>query len=377
MGFGDALGQAVAIHREAVIHRDDLHLAGGEVLDRMIGAVMALGHLPGLGAQRQSQHLMPQADAEYRRAGLDHPLDGGYGIFARCRRIAGAVGQQHTMRLVAHHFFGGGVGGHHGDVRAHPRQQAQDIPLHAIVDHGDTESRLAFSLVPFAPGPGHLAPFAGLACRDLFRQVQAFQPGKGFRLPDQGFAIQFTVTQIDHHAMRHAFFADHGGQGAGVDAGHRRNIVLLQPAIQRQQIAVVGGVFGVGAHDQPAHRRRHRLDVLVIGAHDADMREGEGDDLARVRRIAENLLIAGHGGVEADFADRRGMRAKPGAFEEGAVRQHEAATRKHGPRGGGVGRRCVGHGKPRICAKIGRHPPRVNQNLLCDFNRLELSTDSG
>ena len=62
--FGHAVGQRRRIHREAVIHRDNLDLAGGEVLDRMVGAVMALGHLFGFAAQRQAQHLMAQADAE-------------------------------------------------------------------------------------------------------------------------------------------------------------------------------------------------------------------------------------------------------------------------------------------------------------------------
>src|SRR5215831_3399781 len=44
--------QARAVDREAVIHRGDLDLARGEVLDRMIGAVMALMHLHGPAADR-------------------------------------------------------------------------------------------------------------------------------------------------------------------------------------------------------------------------------------------------------------------------------------------------------------------------------------
>jgi hypothetical protein len=41
------------VDRKAVVHRGDLDLAGGLVLDRMIGAVMALMHLHGLGADRE------------------------------------------------------------------------------------------------------------------------------------------------------------------------------------------------------------------------------------------------------------------------------------------------------------------------------------
>ena len=83
-----------------MIHRNNLDLAGGEILDRMIGAVMALRHLSRLGAQRQAQHLMAQADAEHRHAGCDQALDGGNGIGAGRRRIARTVRQQHAMRLV-------------------------------------------------------------------------------------------------------------------------------------------------------------------------------------------------------------------------------------------------------------------------------------
>src|SRR5258708_2753383 len=59
-------GQRRAIDREAVVHRRDLDLAGREILHRVIGAVMALMHFHGLGADREREHLMAEADAEYR-----------------------------------------------------------------------------------------------------------------------------------------------------------------------------------------------------------------------------------------------------------------------------------------------------------------------
>ncbi len=65
----DICRQAVAIHGEAVIHRGDLNLMRGEVLHRMIGAVMALMHLAGLAAERETEHLMAKTDAEHRHAG--------------------------------------------------------------------------------------------------------------------------------------------------------------------------------------------------------------------------------------------------------------------------------------------------------------------
>jgi hypothetical protein len=64
-------GSDCRVDREAVVHRGDLDLAGGEVLHRMVGAVMALMHLHGLGAEREAEHLVAEADAEGRRARVD------------------------------------------------------------------------------------------------------------------------------------------------------------------------------------------------------------------------------------------------------------------------------------------------------------------
>ena len=58
--------ERVAVDREAVVHRGDLDLAGGLVLHRMVGAVMALMHLQRLGADREAEHLVAEADPEGR-----------------------------------------------------------------------------------------------------------------------------------------------------------------------------------------------------------------------------------------------------------------------------------------------------------------------
>ena len=78
-------------------------------------------------------------------------------------------------------------------------------------------------------------------------------------------------------------------------------------------------------HAARARRRREidGLDVLVIGADIADMGKREGDDLPRIGRIGEDLLIAGHRGIEADLADRVAGRAEANAFQHGAVREHQ------------------------------------------------------
>ncbi len=53
----------------------------------------------------------------------------------------------------------------------------------------------------------------------------------------------------------------------------------------------------------------------------------EGDELPGIGGIGENFLIAGHRGVEADFADRLAFRAEAKTFQHGAIGQHEKRGR--------------------------------------------------
>ena len=96
--------------------------------------------------------------------------------------------------------------------------------------------------------------------------------------------------------------------------------------------AIVGGLGDRRPEHAAAHAGRRReargLDVLIIGADIADMRKGEGDDLPGIRRIGQDLLIAGHGGVEADFADRYAGRARAIALDDSAVGKHEQRRRR-------------------------------------------------
>src|ERR1700678_2658046 len=64
MRFLGIRGQARPIDREAVVHRHDLDLASGEVLDWMVRAMMTLQHLDGPRADREPQELMAEADAK-------------------------------------------------------------------------------------------------------------------------------------------------------------------------------------------------------------------------------------------------------------------------------------------------------------------------
>ncbi len=57
------------------------------------------------------------------------------------------------------------------------------------------------------------------------------------------------------------------------------------------------------------------------------MREGEGDELPGIGGIGQDLLIAGHGGIEADLADRVAFGAEAKAFQHGPVGKHQERGR--------------------------------------------------
>ncbi len=63
--------EAVRIDREAVVLAGDLDLAGVQVLHRLIAAAMAELELECLGAQRQAQQLVAEADAEDRQLAVE------------------------------------------------------------------------------------------------------------------------------------------------------------------------------------------------------------------------------------------------------------------------------------------------------------------
>ena len=81
---------------------------GGQVLDRVVAAVVPERQLDGLGAERVAEQLVAEADAEHRhrrRAARrsPRPADGDRG------RVAGTVGEEHAVGSAGEHVGGGVV----------------------------------------------------------------------------------------------------------------------------------------------------------------------------------------------------------------------------------------------------------------------------
>ena len=136
---------------------------------------------------------------------------------------------------------------------------------------------------------------------------------------------------VRDHGVRHAVDPNAAGERAGVDAGDTDDAARLEPVVEVAGRAVIRGLGDRGVQHHAARPRRgrhvHGLDVVLVGADIADMGEGEGDDLPGIGGIGEDLLVAGHGGVEAHLAHRMAGRAEAHAFDHGAVGEHEQRGR--------------------------------------------------
>jgi hypothetical protein len=91
--------------------------------------------LVGPATQGQAQDLMAEAnpeDGHFAQEGLDC-LDG----VGDRRRIAGAIAEEHAIRLSRQDLFRGRLRRHDGDVAAVRNQQPQDVLLDAEIEGDD------------------------------------------------------------------------------------------------------------------------------------------------------------------------------------------------------------------------------------------------
>ena len=154
------------------------HLAGGQLLHRMVAAVVAELHLHRLRAGGQGQELVAQTNAESGRAGGHDLPDGVDGVVAGVR-VAGAIGQKHAVGLAGQDRLRRRGGGHHLQFATQIVQNPQDVALHAEIEGDDLPAlfrlgRRGGSL----QGPDAALPAVRLLCGHLPGQIQALQSGK-------------------------------------------------------------------------------------------------------------------------------------------------------------------------------------------------------
>jgi hypothetical protein len=90
---------------------------------------------------------------------------------------------------------------------------------------------------------------------------------------------------------------------------------LLEPALG----SPVADERGQVANDETGRVDFRRLEIVGVRADVTDVRIRQRDDLPEVRRVRQDLLIARHGGVENDLAERAAFGTDRDALEHRAI----------------------------------------------------------
>ena len=142
----DGLAVEGRVHREAVVVRGDLDLAGGAVHHRLVHAAVAVAQLVGAVAERAAEQLVAVADAEERDPAVQH-LAQQVDLVRRRRRVARTVGEEDAVRRGGQDVVDGRV--RRQDVDADPalgealRRHRLDAEVDAAGDGRDVLRRPA------------------------------------------------------------------------------------------------------------------------------------------------------------------------------------------------------------------------------------------
>ena len=322
MALCHAGGQAGPIHRKAVVHGGNLHHTVADTLHRMVGAAMPLVHLHRPRARRQRQHLMPQTNAKHRHPGLQQAPDHRHRISPCGRRIARPVRQEHASGLQRHDRLQRGLRRNHRHPRPCLHQIAEDIILRAVIDrhHMRTICARRESLAQ-RPNPA-LPSLIGGAGHGA-GQIQPLQPAPALRLRQQRRQIKLAIGRMGDHRIGRAGLPDPPRQRPRIQSRNADLALRRQPFAKSPRSAEVRGRRHILPH-HTAHRAVHmRLEVLVIDADIADMRESERHDLPGIGRIGHHLLIPGHRGIETNLAHSIADSAKAAPPGNMAIGQHQ------------------------------------------------------
>ena len=296
--------QRVGVDRVIVVLARDLHPPAGVVTDGVIGAVVTEPQLVGAAAERETEDLVTEADAEHRHLAHERLHDLGS---ARHRGgIAGAVREEHAVGSAGEDVGRGRARRDHLDVTAGADEMAQDRALDPVVvrHHPERSARVARGIRVIGGNGGYEVDAVGRACSRGGGAHQSFVGAEGSR--------------------ERALVAEVPGEATGVDPGDARHVVFDEQVVERALGAPVARATGEIAHHHTGTERSPALVVGGVHAVVADVRVGERDHLPGVRRVGDDLLIARQRRVEHELAGGDGRIGTDClALEARAVGEHE------------------------------------------------------
>ena len=290
--------QRVADDLDLVVLGGDLDEPEVDVLDRVVGPVMPEAQPAGVRARGPAHDLVTEADAQERPAVVDdRPGEGDLGL--EPGRVARAGRQDDAVDVAGQDLGGGRRVREDPDAGAAVAHRAHDVRLQAQVDDADERAALVARAVL---GDGRR--------RDLGHEVLVLPAGHGAGRRAGGVLVELARRGDD--PAQAAVGAQMAGQRPRVDPGDGRDAVVAQQGRELAGVLEHGG-RGVG-HDQRAQPRTAGLVVGDEPAVVADERVGHDHDLAGVRGVGADLLVAGLAGVDDEVAAGRtgAPKATPG-----------------------------------------------------------------
>lgn len=291
--------EARFIDGEAMVLSGDFDAAVAESEDGLVRAAVAELHLESLGTAGQRKELMTEADAK-DRAFAEEGADGGDGIFDGFG-VTGSIAEEDAVRVLIEDLLRRRITTEDSHAVAFIGKVATDIAFHAKVEANDVERTIdAVKVISMDERVKELAPFAGALRHDFFGEIATDQTGALFGEFDQAGWIEF--------GGRDDPFEDTAGaqvtyQGAGIDVGDPDDLVSFEVFLE----GALGAKIAVDAarlfDDEAGELGMWAFFVVEIDAIVANEWVGHGDDLTAVAGVGQNLLIAGHRRIEADFAD--------------------------------------------------------------------------
>lgn len=135
VGDLQVVGERFFLDGEAVVLRRDLDRAGFKILHGVVRTAMTELELERLRAAGQTEQLVAEADAEDRLL-AQQAANRADRVVERLG-IAGAIREEHAVRLDGEHVFGGGGPGQDRHPAAHVEEVPWDVPLHAEIECDD------------------------------------------------------------------------------------------------------------------------------------------------------------------------------------------------------------------------------------------------
>ena len=261
-------------------------------------------------AERAREKLVPETDAEHGHV-AQQTTDGVDGT-RHHRRVAGAVREEDAVRPTGQYLGRAGARRHNIDNRE-LRQVRQDRRLDAVVDRHHTEPTVADGV--------------RRRTRDLGREVDPV----GARLGPSGGQQRGFVRRAEcsRHCTR---VTEMAGETTGIDAADAGDPPTNQEGRQVLVAAPTATAPRKVSNDDATTERSPALVVGCSGSVVADVRIREGDDLPRVGRVGDDLLVAGQHRVEHDLAGGNAVRrlgADRLTLEHRAVGEHQRCLADH------------------------------------------------